>query len=277
MRRNLLFAALVWACTLTSCDEIPDPPNPARLVNDFAGIFTSGQADSLERVLVDYEHRTTHQICVVTVKTLGSLAVDDYGLALGNKWGIGTEKDQNGVLLLIKPRGRDNNYIDVTIQVGRGLEGSIPDAYASRIIRNIMGPYLKRDSYWPATVKACDELMGLASGEIDQPHSEKSLKQSLRNIRYKIKAGIKNVLIIIALGLAGWLVIWIINLFHKDDDDDKKKPKSRKKDSGDDVSPPTIGPMPIDIGDFKGHSGDSGGFGGFGGGGFGGGGASGRF
>ena len=274
MRPHLLPVIFFLSCLFASCDELPEPYNPPRLVNDFAEILTCEQADSLERVLVDFDNRTTNQICVVSVKTLGSRTVDDFGLALANKWGIGTEERQNGVLLLIKPRGRDNNYIDVTIQVGRGLEGAIPDVYASRIIRNVMGPYLKCYQYWPAIAKACDNLMGLASGEQDKPQSERSLKLAIQSVKQKIMKGIKDILLLLGFGLIAALVIWIISLFHKDDDDkdDKKKPKKRKKEAA--FIPPPVDPFPLDTGN---HKGDSGGFGGFGGGSFGGGGASGRF
>ena len=283
MHRHPFLISLVMLVALFSCDGIPDPPNPPRLVNDFAGIFTSSQVDSLERVLVDFDNRTTNQICVVSVKTLAGQEVDEFGLKLANKWGIGTEKNQNGVLLLIKPRGRDNDYIDVTIQVGRGLEGAIPDAYAARIIRNIMGPYLTRDEYWTATVKACNELMGLATGEFGEPHSEKSIKNRIANIKHKVSTGVKSFFhefligLLCALGIG--VIFWIISLFDKDDDNKKGRRRRKKKDTT--IVPP-IDPLVDDnvddnIGHHHDNSGGFDGFGGFGGGGFGGGGASGRF
>ena len=155
--------AVAWA-------EIPDPPSPPRLVNDFVGVFTPAQRDSLETVLVAFDDSTSNQICVVTVTTLDGLDVSDYAVRLGNKWGIGSHRN-NGLLLLFKTRTGEEDWIDVNIQVGKGLEGAIPDVYASRIIRNIMGPHLRdrRDDYWRATTAACEELMKLASGEISEP------------------------------------------------------------------------------------------------------------
>lgn len=150
--------------------EIPDPPSPPRLVNDFAGVFTPAQRDSLETVLVAFDDSTSNQICVVTVTSLDGRDVSDYAVRLGNKWGIGSHRN-NGLLVLFKTRTGEEDWIDVNIQVGKGLEGAIPDVYASRIIRNIMGPHLRdrRDDYWRATTAACEELMKLASGEISEP------------------------------------------------------------------------------------------------------------
>lgn len=282
MRRNRLLLGLILAVSVSSCDGIPERPDPPRLVNDFARILSAGQVDSLERVLVDFDNRTSNQICVVSVKTLGEMAVDEYGLRLANDWGIGSKERQNGVLLLIKPRGRSDNYIDVTIQVGRGLEGAIPDAYASRIIRNVMGPYLKRDQYWPAITKACENLMGLATGEIKEPWNERIFQWTKSGVKSKVR-DILTELALAILGILGlWLFIWIVGKYlnkHINDDDFLEE----NEDSA--TVSPVLGPNALDVNDADGSaspgdtggSHDSGGFGGFGGGGFGGGGASGRF
>lgn len=149
---------------------IPAPPSPPRLVNDFAGIFSPQEREGLEEELVAFDDSTSNQICVVTVKTLDGMEVVDYAVRLGNSWGIGSHRN-NGILILLKARSEEESWIDVTIQIGKGLEGAIPDVYASRIIRNIMGPCLKdgKDQYFTATQLACEELMKLASGEISEP------------------------------------------------------------------------------------------------------------
>lgn len=155
---------------LAAAASIPDKPYPERLVNDFAGVFTSFERDSLEYALAAFDENTSNQICVVTVRSLDGMDVAEYALRLGNKWGVGSSRN-NGIIILLKPRGEDG-YVDVTIQVGRGLEGAIPDAYAARIIRNIMGPYLSGNQYFPAVAKACAELQLLASGEISEPRDD---------------------------------------------------------------------------------------------------------
>ena len=280
MFRRLLLFGPILLLTLASCDRIPDPQDPPRLVNDFAGILTRAQADSLERALVEFDERSSNQICFVSVKSLHGMEVDDFGLKLANKWGIGTREHQNGVLLLIKPRLNREDYIDVTIQVGRGLEGAIPDVYASRIIRNVMGPYLKEDLYWRAVAKACDNLMGLASGEISKPRRENGLKQSFQRFKQGLPSKLKKggritLLALIGLG-AIILFMWVNN--KKDKGGNDKKLKDKNNDKTDSFVPPIIDPSSMDIGSSNDHSSDhGGGFGGFGGGGFGGGGASGRF
>ena len=255
----LSVVVLAIPCRAAADSIIPAAPNPPRLVNDLAGAFTQAQTDSLEAVLVDFDERTSNQISVVTVTTLHDQDVARYALTLANEWGIGS-KHNNGVLVLLKTR--NGGYVDVTIQVGRGLEGAIPDAYASRIIRNIMGPHLRQDEYWPAVSKACVELMALAEGEISETRDGDD-------------DGAIAALVVMALFL--FLVIIVVLIA-------ASKDNNHTGGSGTFRGPTiTFGNGGLSRsswgGGFGGGSGwgGGGGFGGFGGGSFGGGGASGRF
>ena len=257
----LSVVVLAIPCRAAADSIIPDAPNPPRLVNDLAGAFTQAQTDSLEAVLVDFDNRTSNQISVVTVTTLHDQDVARYALTLANKWGIGGSRN-NGVLVLLKTR--NGGYVDVTIQVGRGLEGAIPDAYASRIIRNIMGPHLRQDEYWPAVSKACVELMALAEGEISEPRDDDE------------EEGLVPALVVMGMF---FLLVFILVLIAA------SKDNNHRGGSGP-FRGPTItfgnGGSPRSSwtgGGFGGGSGwgGGGGFGGFGGGSFGGGGASGHF
>ncbi len=244
-------------CGAAVRDFLPDPQVPPRLVNDFASAFPSACADSLEAVLVDFDNRTSNQICVVTVTDLHDYDVARYALFLANKWGVGSKKN-NGVLILLKTRM--GGYVDVTIQVGRGLEGAIPDAYASRIIRNIMGPHLRNDEYWPAVSKACVELMALAEGEISEPRDSSEEFDPLTIA-----------ILIILLGL----LIVVLGLIAKNHEGNSHNSGHRGNWGGGFGGGSGWGGF--GGGSFGGGGFGGGGFGGFGGGSFGGGGASGRF
>lgn len=248
-----LFAAALLLCIQSAAkgvDPIPDAPRPQRLVNDLAGVLPPYFTDSLERALVAFDDSTSNQIAVVTVRDLYGMDPAQFALQLGNKWGVGSSRD-NGIVVLLKPRGEDG-YVDVSIQVGHALEGAIPDVYASRIIRNIMGPYLRKDDYMPALSLCCDELQKLASGEISQPRD---------------RSGEDDISPVVALIIVLTIIAIVILL-------------SRHSGSGRGGGGRRgIGPIIFFGGPGGGFGGGSrgGGFGGFGGGSFGGGGASGRF
>ena len=164
MRRYILTLAAAIICC--SAAAIPSRPSPARLVNDLAEIFTPAQEVELERMLTAFDDSTSNQIAVVTVKDLEGYDASEYATRIGLDWGVGSEKFDNGVVILVKPK--TNTPGQVFIAVGYGLEGAIPDAYAKRIINNEMIPHFMQNDYFGGVYEACEIIMKLASGEISE-------------------------------------------------------------------------------------------------------------
>lgn len=162
----MLAVLLVALCPCASA--IPAKPVPERLVNDFAGIFTAEEALSLERELTAFDDSTSNQITVVTVNDLEGYAPAEYGTEIGERWGVGSGKFDNGIVVLVKPKTGDSRG-QVNISVGYGLEGAIPDSYCKRIIETEMIPRFRGNDYFGGTAAACSVLMKLASGEISEP------------------------------------------------------------------------------------------------------------
>ncbi|MGM9748368.1 MAG: TPM domain-containing protein, partial [Candidatus Cryptobacteroides sp.] len=166
------FAMIYIAFTaMTAAFAIPSQPQPPRLVNDLAGIFTYSQVQSLERMLVDFDDSTSNQIAVVTVPDLEGYAPSEYATRIGLDWKVGSADFNNGVVVLVKPKTGDSKG-EIAIAVGYGLEGAIPDAYAKRIITNDCIPHFKEGDYFAGVEAGCKTLMRLASGEISEPRSD---------------------------------------------------------------------------------------------------------
>lgn len=147
---------------LSAQDDLPDPMSPPRMVNDFSGIFSSAQAANLETKLRNYHDTTTVQIYIVSVNSFGGDAAYNYAASLGNKWGIGQKGKDNGVLILIKPKTKEERG-NVFIAPGYGLESVLNDAYCGRIIDNEMMPYLQQNDYYMAADRATDAIMNRIS------------------------------------------------------------------------------------------------------------------
>lgn len=173
MKRNTvrycLAAAMLLVCTISHA--IPARPEPQRLVNDFAGLFTPAQVQRLERVLTAFDDSTSNQITVVTTKDLEGYTPAEYGTRIGLDWGVGSAEFNNGVVVVVKPKTPASNG-QVNISVGYGPEGAIPDAYAKRIIDNKMIPRFAEGDYFGGVAAGCTVLMQLASGEISEPREE---------------------------------------------------------------------------------------------------------
>ncbi|MDR3252129.1 MAG: TPM domain-containing protein [Tannerella sp.] len=169
--KNILYIIIFQIFTLSlslsavSAQEIPDPPDPPRLVNDFASVLTPNDASSLEAELTDFDRRTSTQIAIVTVTSLNGYDIADYAFRLGEKWGIGRKNSNNGVLIVFKPK-TDREQGRVFVAVGYGLEGVIPDAIVNRlIVNNEMLPRFRENDIYGGLMQACKVIMSLASKE----------------------------------------------------------------------------------------------------------------
>jgi uncharacterized membrane protein YgcG len=87
------------------------------------------------------EHKTTAQLAVVTVASTKPESIETYATRLGNVWGLGQRGKDNGILLLVAIEDRR-----VRIEVGNGLERSLPDAQAKKIIDKML-PHLRKGDY----------------------------------------------------------------------------------------------------------------------------------
>jgi len=123
--------------------DIPERPNPPRLVNDLADILTPQQEQALEQKLVAYDDSTSTQIVIVTVKTLGNWEVEEFSHTIGDKWGVGQKGKDNGIVITL---GMENH--DVFISTGRGTEGALPDITAKHIVDEQMIPLFRDDDFY---------------------------------------------------------------------------------------------------------------------------------
>ena len=98
----LVIGILISFCALAQNKAIPDPPNPPRLVNDFANLLPDFQEAELERKLAAYDDSTSNQIAVVIVNDLGGMDASQFATELGQKWGVGGQAQfDNGIVVLI--------------------------------------------------------------------------------------------------------------------------------------------------------------------------------
>lgn len=177
--KNLLFAAILLlnAASGFAQGSIPEAPNPPRLVNDFAQILSPDELQNLESKLVAFNDSTSVQIAVVIVPTLNGYEKADFANQLGEKWGVGGSKFDNGIVVLIKPKSSSENG-EAFIATGYGVEGAIPDATAYDIVNNEMIPQFKQNDYYGGINAATDVLISLVKGEFKADSYSKKKKGS---------------------------------------------------------------------------------------------------
>jgi len=92
--------------------------------------------------LKKHEAQTSNQVAVLTVPTIGEESIEDYAVRVFEAWKLGQKGKDNGVLIVVVPNERR-----MRIEVGYGLEGTLTDGLAGRIIRNDMTPRFKEGDY----------------------------------------------------------------------------------------------------------------------------------
>lgn len=254
MKRFYFLFIFLFAFILGQAQDFPEPMRPKRIVNDFTNLLTPQQQAALEQKLRAFNDTSSTQIAVVTVPSLNGYAPNDYAQRLAEKWGIGQKGKDNGILLLVKPK-TPREKGQVAIAVGYGLEGVVPDAIASRIIRNELLPAFQEGHYYNGIDKATQVLMDLTGGEYTAEQYAK--RNSDGGIAW----------LLIPFGL-----IFILPLFFR------RRHGFTTGSRGKDGFPPIFfGGFGGGGSSFGSFSGGGGSFGGFGGGSFGGGGASGSW
>ncbi len=162
---RLTAVLLLCLSALTTVAQVPPKPDPPRLVNDFAGILGDCQwlEDSLEKIAME----TSNQICVVTMDDLGGYDKAMMAYSIGQQWGVGTQGNRNGVVILIKPKTADSKG-DAFIATGYGLEGGITDATCIRIVNQEMIPHFKENDYLGGVWAGVQVIRDLAIGEYNE-------------------------------------------------------------------------------------------------------------
>lgn len=135
-----------------------------QLVYDDAGILSAEERQTLENRLQLFAVNSSNEIFVVIVPDLCGMDKAQFAVELGEKWGAGQKTEDNGVVILVKPKTPESSG-QTFIATGRGLEGAIPDATTHLIVENEMIPSFKNGNMFEGIDKATATIVSLASGE----------------------------------------------------------------------------------------------------------------
>ncbi|MBL7737600.1 MAG: TPM domain-containing protein [Chitinophagaceae bacterium] len=191
---SILLLLVSYCASAQMNDIISRRPSPPTLVNDFSKTLTTEQKEALERKLVAYDDSTSNQVAIVMVESLDGYSVEDAAFQILREWGVGSKKNNNGVVILVAIEERK-----IRIETGYGLERAIPDITAKSIIDQHVTPNFKAGNYYRGLDQAVDDIMKAAAGEYKAPEGYG------KGIGKSIGAGVIIFLIIlfIILGSAG--------------------------------------------------------------------------
>jgi uncharacterized protein len=156
--RAVMFALLVvWACAAAA--DVAVPPLTGRVV-DQTGTLSSGDIASLTQTLKDLETRKGSQIAILIVPTTEPETIEQYSIRVAEAWKIGRKKIDDGALMVIA-----KNDHHLRIEVGYGLEGSLTDVTAHRIIDEVITPKFKAGDFAGGISAGLDRMIKVIDGE----------------------------------------------------------------------------------------------------------------
>jgi len=142
-------------------------------VNDYAKVLSAETITDINQKLAKLEQEDTTQLFVLTIPRLDGVPIEDYAVKVFNSWGVGQKKLDNGILFII---AKDDHKL--RIEVGRGLEGKLPDVLAGEIIRDDVVPLLKKEDYNGGVLSGVDNIIKIIKGEyVNQNHQNTDTKQ----------------------------------------------------------------------------------------------------
>ena len=153
--KNLLriLSIMLLAAGVVSAADVPFLSG--RVVDD-AEILSANMKNALTEKLKEHEERTSDQIAVLTVRTLSGESIEEYATRVFESWKLGQKGKDNGVLIIVVPNDRR-----MRIEVGYGLEGTLTDLQAGRIIRSVMAPRFKAGDYNGGVAAGVDAVLAL--------------------------------------------------------------------------------------------------------------------
>lgn len=163
MLRRLVAAMVLagLAAAAANAAEVAIPPTPARWATDTSGFLKPQTVASLDARLQAYEARTGHQVLVYVAPTTGATPTEDWTVRAFARWKVGRKGLDDGLVLFVFPADHK-----VRIEVGYGLEQTVPDAVAARIIRETMTPALRAGRPDAAVVAGVDRILSTIGGEM---------------------------------------------------------------------------------------------------------------
>ena len=177
MNARLRIVILISCFFSLSClAQIPPRPSPERLVNHLSreepGFLSPNQVAQLEKELENFSRETSNQICIVVVDDLNGMGDAAFAAKVLDDWGIGDRKLNNGVVILVKPTGKEGER-KLFISVGYGLEGAITDLQTKHIRENVIVPYFKKGLFYEGLLEGSRSLMQAAKGEYNIQQNSK--------------------------------------------------------------------------------------------------------
>ena len=163
-RHLVTLCLLLWVSNGFAQYKIPPKPDKANggqtSVYDYVNLLSPAQKNTLENKLIRYSDTTSTQIVVAIIPSTQGEYINYLATNWAQEWGIGQEKEDNGIFILLARNDRKIN-----ISTGYGVEHLLTDALAKRIIERDIIPFFKQNDYYGGLNRGSDAIFEVMTGE----------------------------------------------------------------------------------------------------------------
>jgi uncharacterized protein len=132
----------LWSLLLAiGVEEVPNPRQQNSWISDTADTIPAESEARLNALLGRINQQTKAEIAVVTVDDVDGTP-KQFATALFNHWGVGSAERNDGVLFVMVMNERR-----LEVEVGYGLEPSLPDGWLGTMQTNSMVPRFKQSDF----------------------------------------------------------------------------------------------------------------------------------
>lgn len=171
MKIWLIILSLGYALSAQAL-EVPRLSGP---VVDLAQVLSPHEQEELSQEIHQIWDQKLVQISVLIIPSLAGENLEDFSIKVAEKWQLGTAQEDNGVIILIAMAERK-----IRIEVGNGIEGTITDAFSSRLISQ-MKSYMRDKQFYQAlhqTTQSISEKMLASTPEALAQKAEQDQKEA---------------------------------------------------------------------------------------------------
>jgi uncharacterized protein len=183
------------ALALTLATLVPIPPPPTHYVTDNAGVLRATTIQQLGGELATYHQATGHRILVWIGETTGEDPLEDWTIRAAERWKPGSRQRDDGAILFLFMRDHK-----IRVEVGYGLESSLTDADASRIIAETIAPQMRAGNVDAAVTGGIDRMLVTITPSF-RTTAGMSLPQPVEHSTA--------LAIVVFLGIGLFIVLWI--------------------------------------------------------------------
>jgi len=162
--RALSLPSLALLLIVASAHAAVEVPYLSGRVVDTAEILSPDAGERITELLKGHEERTSNQVAVLTLPSLAGESIEDFADRVFQAWQLGQAGKDNGVLVAIAAEERR-----LRIEVGFGLEGTLTDLAAGRIIRNVITPRFRDGDYDGGVEAGVQAVIAVLEGTGEAP------------------------------------------------------------------------------------------------------------